>query len=436
MSTSSRPALDVAVPNLTGGPAPRRSWLPVSYGWVNVFLAALAMTATLPGRTHGLGLITQPLLDDLRLDEVRYGALNFWAILLGATFCLPVGRTLDRTGARAVLTAVPLALGGVVVLMSGVRGWVMLFVFLVLVRGLGQGALSVASMALVGKWFRRRLGPAMGLFAVLLAVGFIAATLGTGAAVLAYGWRAAWAGLGWVLVLGVAPLCWLLVRSTPGAADQEFEQQGPAEADRPAPDATLAQALRAPAFWAFSLATSLFGLLWSAITLFNQAILEEHHFGAETFYLVMALLTASGLVANLVGGWLSTRWPQGRLLGIGMLLLAGCLAAFPGVHTPAQVVLYALGLGAAGGVITVVFFAFYGQAYGRAHLGQIQGAAQVLSVFASALGPLVLAACKAHTGSYDLLFYASAPAAVALGAWAWAVSPDRPARPAVKEGGA
>jgi MFS family permease len=427
MSTSSSPAAGVP-------PAAPALRLPVYYGWVNVCLAALAMTATLPGRTHGLGLITQPLLADLHLDEVHYGTLNFWAILIGAAFCLPVGRLLDRCGSRAVLTGVTLALGGVVVLLSGVRdGWT-LFALLVLVRGLGQGALSVASMALVGKWFRRRLGPAMGLFAVLLAIGFIAATLGTGASVLDYGWRPAWAGLGWVLVLGVAPLCCLLVRSTPGPAFSDIEQQEPDETARPAPDATLAEALRAPAFWAFSLATSLFGLLWSAITLFNQAILEEHRFNAQTFYLVMALLTASGLVANLVGGWLASRWPQGRLLGIGMLLLAGCLAAFPAVRTQTQVVLYALGLGAAGGVITVVFFAFYGRAYGRAHLGQIQGAAQILSVFASALGPLVLAACKAHAGSYDLFFYVSAPAAVLLGAWAWAVSPERSARLAASKG--
>jgi hypothetical protein len=54
------------------------------------------MTATLPGRTNGLGLITEPLLEDMRLDKVWYGVLNFWAIILGAVFCLPSGRLLDR----------------------------------------------------------------------------------------------------------------------------------------------------------------------------------------------------------------------------------------------------------------------------------------------------------------------------------------------------
>jgi hypothetical protein len=34
------------------------------YGWVMVVLAALAMVATLPGRTHGLGMITERMLAD------------------------------------------------------------------------------------------------------------------------------------------------------------------------------------------------------------------------------------------------------------------------------------------------------------------------------------------------------------------------------------
>src|SRR5262245_4492375 len=90
--------------------------------WVHVVVAALAMVATLPGRTHGLGLITEPLLRDLSLDRVHYASLNLWATLLGAIFCLPGGWLIDRLGTRAMLTAVLLTLGAVVVAMSRVQG--------------------------------------------------------------------------------------------------------------------------------------------------------------------------------------------------------------------------------------------------------------------------------------------------------------------------
>jgi hypothetical protein len=68
----------------------------------------------------------------------------------------------------------------------------------------------------------------------------------------------------------------------------------------------------------------------------------------------------------------------------------------------------------------VVFFSFWGKAFGRAHLGRIQGAAQALTVLASAVGPLLLAVWVETTGSYASAFYALA-AIVAMLAVAAAV---------------
>jgi hypothetical protein len=66
-----------------------------------------------------------------------------------------------------------------------------------------------------------------------------------------------------------------------------------------------------------------------------------------------------------------------------------------------------------------VFFAFYGQAFGRSQVGRIQGAAHILSVFASAIGPVVLTWCKRDTGGYDAFFLAMAPLLVILGLSGW-----------------
>ena len=63
--------------------------------WINVLIAALIMVATLPGRTQGLGLITEPLLRDLHVDRVSYAQINLWATLLGAIVCLPAGRIFE-----------------------------------------------------------------------------------------------------------------------------------------------------------------------------------------------------------------------------------------------------------------------------------------------------------------------------------------------------
>jgi MFS family permease len=406
--------------------------LPFYYGWVNLVLAALAMTATFPGRTNGLAMINKPLQADLHIGDIFHGSLNFWSVILGAALCWPVGRLLDRLGTRPVLTAVVTALGAVVLWMSRVEGPAELFATLTLSRGLGQGALSVISMAVVGKWFRRRLGPAMGAYSFLLAIGFVAVTLRVGAVVEAEGWRAAWAEVGWALLLVMAPLSALLVRSTPegsGLADsQEFMA---AAADDGAAEGTpLSAALRSPAFWVLTLAASLFNMIFSAFTFFSESVLEAQGFREKsTFTTLMAVLMASGLAANLLAGALSKPARLGRLLAVGMFLLAAALLAFPWVGSVPGALACGAVLGGSGGVVTVVFFTAYGALYGRRHLGQVQGVAQVLTVFASALGPLLLAVTREWSGSHAMLFHAAAGGAVLFGAASWAVPLPAP-RPA------
>jgi MFS family permease len=107
-----------------------------------------------------------------------------------------------------------------------------------------------------------------------------------------------------------------------------------------------------------------------------------------------------GLAANLLAGLLATRIRLGMLLAGGLVIQSVALAAFPAVSTLPQVYTYAAAMGIAGGILTVVFFTVWRQAFGPAHLGQIQGAAQLLTVLASAAGPLILAAGQRASGSY------------------------------------
>src|SRR5215217_2031034 len=127
--------------------------------WFNVLVAAIMMVATLPGRTQGLGLITEPMLGDLQIDRVAYANINLWATLLGAAICLPVGRLFDRVGLRAASVGLTLALAAVVWVMSRVGGGVLvLFALLLATRAIGQSALSIASITAVGKSFDRDVG--------------------------------------------------------------------------------------------------------------------------------------------------------------------------------------------------------------------------------------------------------------------------------------
>ncbi|MBS0264571.1 MAG: MFS transporter [Planctomycetes bacterium] len=394
--------------------------LPFYYGWVIVVLSALAMLATLPGRTHGLGLITERLLSDptLHLERLQFGKLNFWATMLGAAFCLPCGRLIDRVGSRLMLTAVTAGLGIVVLAMTQLTGIVPFFIALVLTRGLGQSALSVISLAMVGKWFSQRLSLAMGVYTVLMALGFISAYQIVGR----YGdapWQTVWSGLGYALLLGIAPLGWLFVRNTPEACQLPVDGTilAASESSAPATGSTVRGALAEPAFWAFALATSVYGLVSSGASLFNQDILAERGFPTSAYYTLLKVSTGLGLAGNFLAGWLVQWTSLRRVMGISLTLLAAALVWMPQVSTMPELYAYAFGMAFGGGMMTVVFFTSFGQVFGRLHLGQIQGIAQLLTVFASALGPVLLAYAKDVTGSYMPFFYASAAAVAALGVW-------------------
>ena len=391
--------------------------LPFYYGWVHVFIAALAMVGTLPGRTQGLGLITEPLLRDLQMDRVQFARINLWATLIGALFSIGVGRLIDRVGSRFVLTAVAVSLAFVVFGMSVTTNVAAIAIFITLTRGLGQSALSVVSITMVGQWFVRRLNLAMAVYTIALSIGFMMAFPLIGAIVLSNGWRSAWWIIGVALLVGLAPLAALLVRRAPERADpllSDLSYNTPR-------DYTLTEALATPSFWVFGISSAVYGLIASGIALFNESILAERRFDASTYYRSLVIVALTSLVGNFLGGWIASKWKMNRLLTLAMVLLAGSLAALPHVSTQAHVAIYAAVMGLAGGFVIVIFFSFWSAAYGRKHLGKIQGVAQALTVIASALGPLILAETHTRTGSYASIFYLLTAVVSLLALVAWFV---------------
>jgi MFS family permease len=378
-----------------------------SAAWINVVVAAVVMLATMPGRTQGLGLITEPMLGDLKIGRVDYATLNLWATLLGAAICLPIGRVFDTVGLKVTTILLMLGLAAVVFAMSQLGGGVMaLFLLVLATRTLGQSALSVASITTVGKSFARDAGLPMGVYSVLLSIGFMLAFVYVGGQVRTAGWRSAWAQIAIALVAFMPLILFLREPST----------SAPAKAESAAAGIALGDALRTPAFWIFASAISLFGLVSSGLGLFNQAVLAERGFPQELFVTFLAVTAITALVGQFVCGWLTTRVPMPPLLAIAMGIYGAALTGLSVVTTPWQLWIVAAAVGVSGGMITVLFFAVWGHAFGQAHLGRIQGAAQMLTVLASAVGPLIFAKGHELTGSYAPPIWGLAPLVMLVGA--------------------
>ena len=405
------------------------------YGWVIVVVAALAMVATLPGRTHGLGMITERLLADERfhLDRIGYSNINLWATLLGGLFCLPCGWLIDRCGLRVTLTATVAALACAVLWMTRVLDASELSLALLLTRGFGQSALSVISITMVGKWFPDRPSIPMAVYSLLLSLGFafapqVAKDWATA------DWRVVWGGMGYVLMAFV-PVALFITRDPPSphaqadsTADLRLHGDGTCGA---IPDAnpasfTLGEAVCTQTFWLFGITISLVALIGSGLSLFNESVLKEQGFPAEAYYNLITFTGIVGLLAKLPIGWLGQYVPLNRLLAVGLLMQAVCMASLPLIHTQMGIRLYGVGMGISGSITTVLFFTIWSHSFGRAQLGQIQAVSQMMTVLASALGPRVFAECFSRFGNYKLAFLTLSAVTVILAGWSCVVRVPRP----------
>jgi MFS family permease len=306
--------------------------------------------------------------------------------------------------------------------MSRVESYASLAIAVTLTRALGQSALSVVSIAMVGQWFVRRIDAAMATYSVVMSVGFMMAFPIVGSLVQSQGWRVAWFAVGTGLLALLVPMSVALVRRNPEAiglrpdGDVEPGTRTPEPGTRNVepPGFTLSEALSTTAFWVFSLGTSLYGLVASGIGLFNESILAERGFGPEIYYQTLVVTAMTGLAGNFLGGWLARLIPLHRLMALALIVLAAGLLAIPHVSTNAMVMVWAATMGLGGGLVMVLFFSIWPRVYGRRQLGRIQGVAQAMTVLASALGPLLLAATVEWTGSYEVMFYWLAAAVATL----------------------
>lgn len=369
--------------------------------WLQVVVASLAMVMTIPGRTQGLGIITKQILADqtLLLNQTQYAWLNLLATLSGALFAIPCGWLIDRFGVKLILVLNVLFLGLATWYFAQAETIIAFFAGMLLMRGLGQSALSTTSLTLIGKWFPKRVLVAMAAFGIISTIGFIALFSLVGYSAQSVGWRQTWIFIGYgALVLAIA--FHFYCRNPTGISPEQANHNLEAIQD----GSTVWEALRSPLFWLFALSSALFNWVSSGIGLFNEDVLVERGFNQEQFIRALGVATFVTMFSNALGAWLSTRWSLPRLMALGMLMLAACLVSLPYMSDEWHVYLNAVFLGISAGIVIVVFFAFCGNYFGPRHLGKIQGVAQGLTVLSSALGPVSLAMSKEYFGTYRPLF--------------------------------
>jgi MFS family permease len=394
-------------------------------GWVNLVFAVLASVVALPSMTWGLGIVTESLLNELAISRETWAGYNFWATAISGAFLIPTGLVVDRLGARSVAFVSSLVLGISVWMISRASHGDDLLLAMILARSAGQGVLSVASVALVGKWFVRRVTLAMTIYGVAVILAYMLAEKVTGVWSASIGWRATWEWWGIGITVIVCPLLGLFSRSHPGpqtafASDETVTLS----AMNPVTGAgvvqrqyTLAAAAATPAFWVFCFAGAANGGSQAVVSLFGISILKQNGFAdpLAIFLHAVAIVSSIGAIAGLLAtGVLGRVLSQASLLRLACILGGASSLLLPVATTPFQADLFGASWGLQCGVLMVVTNTVWAKYYGRQHQGAIEGFTMFVQHAAQAGAPWIMTQVGSYTSGPAVFFNALAVLFAAL----------------------
>ena len=377
-------------------------------GWTDARVTtagALAMCLSAPGQTAAVSVFVDPMAAELGVGRTAVSTAYLIGTLAGAAALPLIGRAMDRNGARPVLLVIGAVFGAVLVGLSAVSGLVGLTAGFVGIRFAGQGALTLVATTLVAYHVQRRLGTAIGIVTAIGSAGISLAPIGLEAMIAEHGFRTAWLVQGiavWVLIVPIA-LIGVPRRSRAPAPEPPRETRA-SNAVRSA--GAVRHVLRVPMFWVLSGGVGVLALVGTALTFHQVDVLGERGLTPAEAAATFLPQTVSGLASTLLIGVLLDRVsPRPVMVGSMLLLVAALVTG--GVLVPGWgAVLYGVALGVANNSFRTVEAAALPRYFGTETIGEIRGIVHMVTVAASAVGPVLLALGHAVVGTYRPLLLA------------------------------
>lgn len=378
---------------------------------------------TVPGQTIGVSAFTDDLVESLDISRSALSTTYLIGTLTGAIAMPFVGRWIDFAGVRRSMIVFGTLFAAAVALTGTVQNIVMLALAFVGLRMFGQGSLSLVGLTGVVVWFERRRGFALALSGMGTVAILSLAPLIFGILIDAVGWRAAWPIIGAFVALIILPIAVFGVVDRPETIDQlpdGHALDGSAGAVR-ARSFTVAEAIRAPAFWTLAGLTMLAGAVITGLTLHNTDLLGDQGLSKAQAGAIFLPQAIGSMSSSMIVGSMTDRFAARPLMFVGgaTLALGTFLAtvASPGLLA----VTYGLVTGWAVGSISALSGALNPKWFGVDHIGSIKGVATSLNVGATAVGPLILSIGNDVADSYTPVIIGCAIASAAMAAIALVV---------------
>ena len=395
--------------------------LPFFYGWVIAVVSTLGFLFSVPGQTMGMAVFADAFIEATGLSRTELSFAYMLGTIASSLFLTRAGRLYDVYGPRLLLIGASLLLGASVAFVSLVdvlSGWVaraldinatiLAFVLMSVgyfgVRFSGQGVMTSASRNMLLVWFERKRGLVSGTRGVVVSLGFSLAPLFLAFLIDSWGWREALWWLALIVGPGFAVMCLVLIRDNPEVCGLRADNQEPTLQEDGGRTETVSYQLkvvrRDPVFWLYSIGLSIHALFGTAVTFHIVAIFNEAGRSREEAFAYFIPQAVVSVVTNLGASALADyRRLKPFLL---LMLLSFTLGAVGLIYLEKATGYWALviGFGVGGGLWGMLSNLAFIRHYGPKHLGEISGLNAALTVFASAIGPLLFSLAFDITGTF------------------------------------
>lgn len=366
-------------------------------GWRNVAVAFVAMFVVF-GVAYSFGAFFEPMAEEFGAGSGATSAV--FSITACCYFLLGSlsGRAVDRLGPRPVLLAGAVGMGLGLALTAQVQRLELGYVTYGLGVGVGVACGYVPMLAVVGGWFVRRRGTALGIAVAGIGVGTLAVAPLAAALIDRSGWRATYllfAAASAVLLSG----CALLASAPPRPSG---------EGARP-----LAGIVRTPAFASLYTSTLLMSLALFVPFVFLPPFAVEQGAGRVAGAALVGVIGMASVGGRLLIGTLADRLGRVRSYQACFAVMAASFALWLAASSYPALVLFAVVLGVGYGGFIALNPAVVAELFGVHGLGALIGLIYTSAAVGALLGPPAAGLLIDATASYRWAITASMLAATA-----------------------
>ena len=372
-------------------------------GVLIVGIVFLASALTIGSSNYAFGLFVEPLEETFGWSRTAISAsLSFWAI--GSLTAPLLGRFMDNYGARSLLAG-SLALFGVSLVLRPLMTELWhLYALSILQFSAFSGMNMLPAGRLVGLWFPKSRGRAMGFAMMGNNFGGLTAPVLMGYLLAVASWGSAFVVIG-ILAFAVALMASLFVHErTPHRANAAKLEDNPSSATPGIAGLTVQEAVRSDAFYYVTAATALGSFTYSALLPQISTHLLDQGANNATVVILVASLAGFGMAGKGVFGFLAERFTAriAMMLSLGgQTALISVIVAYPsGLHLWVVVPIFGFFFGAYGVLMTLLLQ----ECFGLKYFGSIAGLSGLFGVIPMVVGPLMAGASSDYLGSYGPAF--------------------------------